>query len=169
MPPATRRYSPRLAGYDYTQPGAYFLTICTHNRAPIFGAISSGVVHLSPCGQTVRTQWLRTGPLRPKLELDCFVVMPNHFHALVIFLDRQTEMLEPSTWYRSQKGEVGSLVAGFKAAVTRQIREQELLTGQEVWQKNYYDHVVRDAADFDRIQEYIYTNPAKWEVDRFFQ
>lgn len=117
----------------------------------------------------MRDQWLHTARLRPKLALDCFVVMPNHFHALVIFLERQADRLEPATWYRRQKGELSSLVAGFKAAVTRQAREQGwLLPGQAVWQPNYYDHIVRDRADFERIQEYIFTNPARWEADRFF-
>lgn len=163
-----RRNSNRLTGYDYAQPGAYFITLCSYRRKPIFGVISDGQMILSKCGETVEGEWLRTGLLRAYLELDCFVVMPNHFHAIVLFNNAWDERIEPIERTRRQKGELGSVIAGFKASVTRRIHANALLSGHPVWQRNYYDHIIRGEEEYDKIREYIVNNPLKWELDRFY-
>ncbi|HZW04413.1 MAG TPA: transposase [Anaerolineaceae bacterium] len=164
-----RRNTNRYPGYDYTQPGAYFITLCAFNHEPLFGTVRDGKVYNSACGQIVNSEWLRSTEVRNELVIDCFIVMPNHFHALLLLVGPPTEVPELAIWPLRPKRALGSLVAGFKAAVTKRTHEQGLLVGQDIWQRNYYDHIVRDHANFERIQEYILTNPARWESDRFYR
>lgn len=166
--PTPRPNSYRHPDYDYTQPGAYFLTLCAYRHEPIFGAVRNGIVHLSACGRIVHSEWLKTPTLRPHVVLDCFVVMPNHFHALLFITEPPAVPPPPHRGSYRVQGALGSLVAGFKSAVTRRGRAAGYRTDRPIWQRNYYDHVVRDRADFERIQEYILTNPAKWELDRYY-
>ncbi|MBI2918823.1 MAG: transposase [Chloroflexi bacterium] len=170
-PPHHRR-SIRLPGYDYAQPGGYFLTVSTAGRVCLFGDVVDGEMRLNDCGQIVRDEWLRSADIRRELVLDAFVVMPNHLHAVVIINNDSPRgpdpvgatgrsPLPPGPAQRS----LGSLVAGFKSAATKRINALRRMPGAPVWQRNYHDHVIRSTAALDNIREYILANPARWGDD----
>lgn len=168
-PDRHHRHSLRLHGYDYTRAGAYFVTICTRNRECLFGQIIAGQMQFNAWGKIVEDEWLQTPTLRPGVELDDFVVMPNHFHAIVILLNKDARSASPQVppvpELRRQPGSLGAVVGGFKSAVTRRIREREDNAEMVIWQSRFYEHIVRDEAELHRIRVYIDNNPAHWETD----
>ena len=157
------RRSLRLKGYDYSQPGAYFVTRCTESRECLFGEIANDDVMLNEYGKVVEEEWLETPRLRTQVELDEFVVMPNHLHAIIVIREAATTRpmvgARSSAPLRRTPHSLGSLIAGFKSAVTKRINVLRMSPGSRVWQHNYYDHVVRDEDDINRIREYIVNNP----------
>jgi putative transposase len=172
-PDRHHRRSTRLKGYDYHQAGGYFVTLCTYERADLFGEVIDGEMRLNEYGQIVQAEWLRTAELRPEVELDAFVVMPNHLHGIVLIHDvgaHGRAPLQPETSHRLSlhrpRRSLGSLMAGFKSAATRQINALRATPGVPVWQRNYNDHVIRNDAELDSIRDYIVTNPARWAWDR---
>lgn len=190
-----RRRSIRLPGYDYSRAGAYFLTICTHNRESLLGEVVDGAVRLNRVGEIVVEEWARTEELRQEIALDEFVVMPNHFHAIVWIAGQRTSgeargverretgppttagcgekeppvacwgFVDPLPCVGPRPKSIGSLVAGFKSAVTRRIKELDPATAVRLWQRNFYDHVIRDEAALTAIRRYIQDNPARWAED----
>ena len=184
----TRRYDPkrrhrrsiRLKGYDYTQPGAYFVTICTHNRAPLFGRVVDGDMVLNVFGEMVWEEWFRTAQVRPYVELfsDEFVVMPNHVHGIIWIMgdplvgaQRRCAPTKPKpggiTPNNVALGSLGAIIRSFKSAVTRRINEMRDTPGARVWQRNYYEHIVRSEQALDLIRQYIIQNPLRWHLDRY--
>jgi REP element-mobilizing transposase RayT len=180
---AHHRRSTRLRTEDYTA-GAFFVTIFTHERTCIFGEIDGSVMQLSDHGRIAADEWLRSGEMRPGLLLDAFIVMPNHLHGIVILdpahdagglgersgyadgqQDRSHQKAEISTPKRAERS-LGSFVAGYKSAVTASIDAARATPGAPVWQRGYYEHVIRNDGDLDRIREYIANNPARWQLDR---
>ena len=172
-----KRKSIRKPGYDYTRAGAYFVTICTYQRQHLFGRVIDDAVMLSELGQVVATEWQKTPTIRAEVALDEWVIMPNHFHALLWLstvageestgppLDEQgTGSRAP---LRRESRSLGSCVAGFKAAVTRQINLLRNTPGMSVWQRNYYDHIVRNEMALNAIRAYIRDNPRRWSQDRY--
>lgn len=166
------RRSVRLSDYDYAQDGAYFITICTFERQCIFGEVVNDETRLNSFGKIVHDEWLRTTTLRHEIELDVFVVMPNHFHA-VLFINRvrhggtehsHAPLHLPGKLQRSSQS-LGSLVAGFKAAVTSRINTMRNTPGIPVWQRNYYEQVIRSHPALDTIRQYILSNPSQWALD----
>ena len=175
------RRSIRLPGYDYGQPGAYFVTICAWRRLSLFGAVHDGVVTLNACGRIVVEEWERSESIRAEIALDAFIVMPNHVHGIVWIRSPQSNIDHIS----NRRGErplaptantsdlprgygshtLASFVAGFKTGVTRRINTHRQSPGAAVWQRNYYEHVIRDDADLCRIRTYVDTNPARWPDD----
>ncbi|MEN6572502.1 MAG: transposase [Anaerolineaceae bacterium] len=169
-----KRKHTRLEFYDYASAGAFFITLPSYLRKPIFGRIIDHQVQLSVYGQIVRDEWLKTSQIRSDIDLDEFIVMPDHFHAIVFFVecfDVGAHSCAPL-----QKGEnpklpfrlprsLGSLVAGFKSSVTAKINTPSNLPGRKIWQRNYYDHVIRNEEDLERIREYILENPFKLGED----
>jgi REP element-mobilizing transposase RayT len=162
----------------------YFVTVCAAERRSIFGEIRDGTMFLNRWGELVREEWLRTAEMRPDVELDEFVVMPNHFHGIIIFThvamvgDGSTLVpvgahcvRPPSDSPATNSGgarsaplqraarSLGSVMAGFKAAVTRRI-------GQPVWQRNYFEHIIRHDHGLNRLRDYIIGNPSCWLADR---
>jgi REP element-mobilizing transposase RayT len=170
-PERHRRRSVRLDGYDYSQDGAYFVTICAHERECLFGDIlGQGMMHLSKYGLIVQEEWLRTADLRREVELDAFVVMPNHFHGIVVFANVGAQGLAPlqtppPTLYRPAKS-LGSLVGGFKAAVTKRINQLRDTPQAPVWQRSYYDRIIRDVKSLNLARHYIEHNPVRWAEDQ---
>ena len=130
-------------------------------------------VILSPLGQIAHEEWLRTSRLRPGVELDSFVVMPNHLHGIVMFRDDDARFEDIPKWAHScaplRRGprSLGALIAGFKAAATKRINALRKTRGKPVWQRNYYEHVIRNEGDLDRIREYIVGLPTMWEEDEY--
>jgi len=176
--PARQRRSLRLAHYDYTQAGAYFITLCAFQRELSFGEIVSGEMRLSKAGQIAAAEWERSAIVRPNVALDVFVVMPNHLHGIIVLMDtpvgatRRSTVDVPSTVGAHSRAplhrpprSLGSFVAGFKSAVTKRINALRGTPGRPVWQRNYYEHVIRDEHDLARIREYIAGNPARWAED----
>lgn len=177
------RRSIRLKGYDYSQAGAYFITICTHDRECIFGEIRDGQMHLNEIGKIIETEWLKTAEIRDNVELDACAIMPNHVHGIIIitgnagtsdavgtndfknFVD-VTDGAHGRAPLRRQPNSIGSIVAGFKATVTKQINTIRNTPGAPVWQRNYYEHIIRNEEAFTRIQRYIIENPAQWHYDQ---
>jgi REP element-mobilizing transposase RayT len=145
------RKSLRLSHYDYAMPGAYFVTACTHERTCLLGKISDGTVRLSEAGRVVAQVWQDLPAHYPNFSLDEFVIMPNHLHGLLVI---EREGGRP----------LSNLMRAFKAFSTREIKAQRLVT-DPVWQRGYYEHVVRDEADLAVICQYIQDNPAKWDLD----
>ncbi len=160
------RRSIRLRAYDYSQAGAYFITLCVHDRACLFGDIADGVMHLNDLGRAVESEWLHTRGVRPQVELDEYVVMPNHFHGIVVVVDMGRGVLQYAPTFRSPSRSVGAVVRGFKSAVTRRINQMRQTPGLPVWQRNYYEHIIRSERELARIRQYIVNNPAQWASDR---
>ncbi len=162
-----QRRSIRLAHYDYSQDGAYFLTLCVHDRLSIFGQIVDGVMQLNECGSLVASEWCRTSAIRPHVALDEFVVMPNHFHAIIAIEDSRRGVLPYAhPRFQSPSQSLGSIVRGFKSATTTLINSMRNSRGAPVWQRNYYEHVIRNESELTRIREYIVNNPHQWTLDR---
>jgi putative transposase len=182
-----RRRSIRLPGYDYARPGAYFVTVCTEERARLFGAVIDGEIHLNETGQIVRAEWMRSAEIRREISLDEFVVMPNHVHGIIFIhagegtdatavmaagagaTGRPPRQAAPH-WSTTRPGppprSLGSFIGGFKSAATMRINALRGLPGMTVWQRNYYEHVIRDDSELQRIRLYIRQNPLQWAIDR---
>ena len=166
-PSKHRRRSIRLQGYDYSRAGAYFVTVCAQNREYLFGEIADGEMRLNEAGKIVRNEWLRTGDIRSNVELDAFVVMPNHLHASVFLSDEPRRRGDrPVAPTGPTPGSIGAIMAGFKSITTKRINEMRNTPGASVWQRNYYEHIIRDGESLDKIREYIVNNPMQWAFDR---
>lgn len=189
------RSSIRLRDYDCAQEGAYFVTICTRNRECVFGEIADGEMSLNHIGIIVRDEWLRSASIRREIRLEAFVVMPNHVHGIVFILDggphrvgatggrppvpqdnrptteknratagrpyKQRQLATPGPKKRS----LASFIGGFKSACTRSLNESEGRAGIVVWQRNYYEHIIRNERSLTAIREYIEANPFRWQDD----
>ncbi len=176
-PAKHHRRSIRLPGYDYTQPGAYFVTICTHNREPLFGRVVNGEMVLNAWGRIVWEEWFRTAQVRPYVELfeDEFVVMPNHIHGIIwivrdtVGAQRRCAPTKPGgvTPNNVAPGSLGAIVRAFKSAVTKRINALRGTPGARVWQRNYYEHIIRNERALNAIRRYIAENPQRWHLDRY--
>ena len=125
---------------------------------------------LNGTGEIVDKEWIRSAEIRREIELDVFVVMPNHFHGIVFLRGdgdsrRGDRPVAPTTKHGPQPKSIGALIAGFKSTVTKRINESRQTPGMMVWQRNYYEHILRDDDDLNRIREYIINNPARWAED----
>jgi REP element-mobilizing transposase RayT len=170
-PDRHHRRSIRLRNYDYAQAGAYFVTVCTHNRECLFGEVVDGKMQLNAAGQMVEQCWLAIPEHFPHVELDAFVVMPNHIHGIVVITNPvEAQFIAPNTQGAMNQGAMnraptlGGMVRAFKARSTRDIRLRE--PGVSVWQRNYYEHIIRSEESLMRIREYITNNPLQWALDR---
>ena len=175
-PTIHRRKSIRLQGYDYSQAGAYFITVCTHSRAPLFGEIVDGVMVLNTAGQIVEKCWCAIPEHFPQVTLDEFVVMPNHVHGIITvgvnnvvgandYLPQPSKKT-PRPLQHGTSRTIGSMVRGFKIGVTRWFRANTDI--HAVWQRNYYEHIIRNEDAYLKIAEYIQTNPQRWETDTYY-
>ena len=173
--PRRNRRSIRLKGYDYSQAGAYFVTICTQGRACLFGDVVDGEMRLNEYGKIVWDEWYKTAAVRPYMRLDeyGFVVMPNHVHAIVWIVDddmvgaRRRRALTREEFGRPISGSLPTIVRAFKSAVTKRINEYRRTPGLPVWQRNYWEHVVRNERALNAIRRYIVENPLRWHMDRY--
>lgn len=172
-PQKHHRRSVRLKDYDYSQAGAYFITVCAHQREWLFGEIVGGEMRLNACGEIVHDEWAKTSTLRPNVELGEFVVMPNHFHAIVVItcrgvLRRGVLQYAPTDKLQSPSQTIGAIVRGFKSAAAKRINEHRATPGVPVWQRNYWEHIIRNEESANRIADYIVNNPAQWQTDTLF-
>ena len=168
-PEKHHRRSVRLQGYDYAQVGAYFVTIVTQGRECLFGDVVDGEMVLNEYGQIIVGEWERTADIRPNVSLDVFIAMPNHIHGIIMIADgRGTLQRAPTTERFGQptSNSIPTIIRLFKSVTTKRINEVRGRPGGAVWQRNYYEHIIRDEDDLCRIREYIVNNPLQWEVDR---
>ncbi len=168
MSKVKHRRSFRLQEYDYSH-GTYFVTICTANRKSWLGSVVNGAMVLSDPGLIITEEWQKTPTLRPYVKLDQFVVMPNHFHGiLIIYENRGTARHAPTKqqFGKPFSGLLPTIIRAFKSAATKRINEMQGTPGAAVCQRSFYEHVIRDEASLNRIREYILNNPKRWEFDR---
>ncbi|MBN1619666.1 transposase [candidate division WOR-3 bacterium] len=165
-PEMHHRRSIRLKGYDYSQNGAYFMTVCTHNRECLFGDIVDGGMVFNEYGQIVQDEWIKSPGIRREIELDEFIIMPNHLHG-IIFIENPVGANGRSPLHRTNMGSktLSSFMAGFKSTVTKQINQIRNMPGTSVWQRNYWEHIIRDEQSLNNIKNYIINNPANWVKD----
>ena len=158
-PQKHRRRSIRLKGYDYSQAGAYFVTICTQNRESLLGEIVGGEMILNAYGRVVAVCWVWLAKQYPYVELDEWVMMPNHAHGIVILSGgRGGSRTAPTK-------SLGRLVGAFKTVSTKRINQMRHTPGAAVWQRNYYEHIIRNEDELNRLRQYILDNPVQWEMD----
>lgn len=171
------RRSIRLRQYDYSQPGAYFVTICAHQAFSVKYSFSSVVddrVVLTEAGSILESEWLRTAEMRRTVMVDTYVLMPNHLHGIIILSEDPASnvVVTREVSYRTRQygptpGSVGAIVAGFKAATTSRIRKHLGSDDLQVWQRNYFEHIIRNERALALVREYIAANPLRWTLDRY--
>ena len=176
------RRSIRLKGYDYSQAGAYFITLCTQDRACLFGKVVNGEMRLNDAGRMVLAEWNRLPERFPQVVLDAFVVMPNHVHGILVITDPAptagatlgatvgatvgaTLVVAPTA------PTVGNIIGAFKSRVTVEYIRGVKTSGWppfrgRLWQRNYYEHIIRNERALNAIRRYILENPLRWHLDR---
>lgn len=189
-PDIHHRRSIRLRGYDYSQAGAYFVTVCVQGHRCLFGDAVDEEMRLNDAGRMAQTVWERLPDRFPSIELDAFVVMPNHVHGIILLTStshgRGESCIRPvvnnanvgdyrgdhkDRPYGTLTGTIGRVIQAFKSIVTHEyvigVRQHgwSPFAGR-LWQRNYYEHIIRDAESLNRIREYIVTNPRRWMLDR---
>jgi putative transposase len=170
------RRSVRHQGHNYAAPGAYFVTVCVQHRRCLFGEIADGEMHLNAAGQMVHSSWEQLPERWPCLILDAFVVMPNHFHGILWIEEDGFGLINSDGKVVGQDGHadaptLGEVVGGWKSLTTHRYIQGVRGAGWlpfagRLWQRSFYDHIVRDEASFWTIQEYVATNPQRWEGDQ---
>ncbi|TRU07304.1 MAG: transposase [Microcystis sp. Msp_OC_L_20101000_S702] len=186
-PEKHHRRSIRLRNYDYSQPGAYFVTICTYQKQSWFGEIKNGQIYLNQLGKIVADEWLKTCKIPPNFKLDEWVIMPNHFHGIVIIndysgddqslgardapldlgaRDAPLDLGARDAPLQQKPNSLSSCIAGFKSAVTKRINLLRQNTDTPIWQRNYYESILRDEKYLAVVREYIINNPKNWPNDR---
>ncbi len=189
-----KRRSIRLRDYDYSRAGMYFVTICVHERECLLGkvvgddairerATGRSPLRLNDFGRIVEEEWVRSAEIRAEIELDAFVVMPNHVHGIVCIRDVRGDCAAgigvaeelannigaagrlPPHRGGSMKRSLGALIAGFKVAAAKRINVLRGTPGRPVWQRNYYERIVRNEAELAAFRQYISDNPLEWDLD----
>ncbi len=171
--PRYHRRSVRLQGYDYSQAGAYFVTVCAKDRVCLFGEVVDGEMVLNTAGNIVDECWRAIPVHFEHAALDTFVVMPDHVHGIIVIADvgaRHAVPLQPpdhiERFGQPIPGSIPTIVRSFKSAATRRIHEMRDSPGATLWQHNYYEHVIRGEESLRRIERYIVENPGRWALDR---
>ncbi len=170
-PDAPRRHSIRIPDYDYSQGGSYFVTFCSYNRHCLFGEVVGDAMRLSEYGKLVDECWKSIPSHFPLASLDAYIVMPNHVHGIITITENDGASHDLPLRDRhksgSKPGSITAIVGLFKSAVTRRINDVRPAGSPpiKIWQRNYYEHVIRDEAELKSIREYIIFNIAKWAED----
>ncbi len=185
-PKIHNRKSIRLKGYDYSQAGLYFITICCQNRACLFGKIDDGEMVLNDAGKQAQQCWLEIPKHFPNTTLHEYITMPNHIHGIIEIVgannhspnnhspngDSSNGIRTRANDYSPLRGTtrtIGSVVRGYKIGVTKWFRENnqnQFPIRTSVWQRNYWEHIVRNENEYQHITQYIIDNPKKWDMDK---
>jgi putative transposase len=166
-----RRRSIRLRGYDYSQPGKYYVTICTENKEHLFGQVVEGEMHRNEFGEYVALCWKWLPRQYPYVGLDEWIVMPNHLHGILVITDgggapRSADAKAGgSRTAPTKRKPLGRLVGAFKTVSTDRFNEIHGTPGGQLWQRDFYDHIIRNEDELNKIREYIQTNPIRWGSD----
>ena len=176
-PEIHHRRSIRLKEYDYSRAGAYFVTVCAWKKECLFGEISQGMVICTEAGRIITDAWDKLLERYPSIELDEFVIMPNHVHGIII-LNVGVGLALPNSLPETTRGTkhkqqgaasgaptLGDIMRTFKSISTVTVNRCLDRSGIPVWQRNYYEHIVRDEQELNAIREYIRYNPLKWDED----
>lgn len=188
-PARHHRRSIRLQGYDYSLPGAYFVTLVTRGRELLFGKIAAGEMIPSQFGRLVERAWLDLPRHYPQVTLDVFCLMPNHMHGIIVLVDSMgrggsaragqgyrehwidagdeaimREVTRPLENELTRHG-IPEIVRALKSYSSRRINHARNTPGKSVWQRNYYEHIVRNERELEAIRAYILGNPLNWEDD----
>jgi putative transposase len=158
-----RRRPLRLSSYDYSWQGAYFITICTNGRQNIFGEIVDDSMVLNQLGEIAETCWKEIPSHYREVENGVFIIMPNHLHGIIAIEGPGRAGSKPAP---TGKYPLSEIVRGFKTYSARNINRQRESGGKHVWQRGFYEHVIRDETEYHQIGDYILFNAAKWESDK---
>ena len=153
----------RLREYDYSASGWYFVTICTKNHIPYFGEVENGKMKLNRYGEIVRNYWKEIGNLHSDIQLDYFIVMPNHIHGIIIINSVGDANFASPTNDRT-KMKLSKIIQQFKRAVTIDFRKNG--NSNFKWQRSFYDRIIRNEDELFKIRKYIRGNPLLWEIDK---
>ena len=176
-PESHHRQSIRLQGYDYSRAGAYFVTICVQNRSCLFGEVVGGTMQLNHAGQMVERWYFELQNKFANIECDEFVCMPNHIHFIAINVGADLCVRPDFDGIMTMGGHTGpplhAIVQWFKTMSTnnyiRGVKQHDWLPFPgKLWQRNYWEHIIRDEPELDRIRAYIRNNPAQWEMDKLY-
>ena len=178
-PDKHHRRTIRLRGWDYTQTGAYFITLCVQNRECLFGDVINGEMWLNDFGEIVLDEWHRTADVRCEITLDAFVVMPNHVHGIIVINNADGALnhghcitvgaarrVAPIATNRLVPRSIGAIIGQFKSISTKRINAQCGVYGISTWQRDYYEHIISNGGELNRIRKYIMDNPRHWKSDR---
>ena len=166
------RRSIRLKGYDYTTSGIYFVTICVQGRHCLLGEIVKGEMVLGPVGQVVADAWCWLAEQYNYVMLGAWTIMPNHMHGLLMLVDGKGSSRTALTSGNAESivpakvKPLGQLIGAFKTVSTKAINELQETPGNRFWQRNYYEHIIRNEREHRAIEQYIYNNPATWSEDK---
>jgi putative transposase len=169
-----QRHSNRMEGYDYSQPGAYFVTLVTQDRQCLFGEVKGDAIQLSRFGYIVRNTIIDLPKHYPHLRLGAFCIMPNHVHAIFVLVDEEKGGSQPVDISSSPPGEtltstqhsLSEIVRALKSFSARQINSIRNTPDVPVWQRSYYDRILRNEDEWGRAHAYILDNPRQWSEDR---
>lgn len=172
-PQKHHRRSIRLKGYDYSQPGWYFVTLCTQNREMLFGDVVNGKMVLNSGGKIAKICWVDILTHFSNVDLDKFIIMPNHVHGIIHIIGNNNvvgvqdfEPLRKNKYQKIIPYSLGSIIRGFKTGVTKWFRKNTDI--YNVWQRNYYERIIRNEPELNRIRKYIIDNPIKWNFDKYY-
>ncbi len=169
-----RRRPMRLRHFDYASPAAYFVTICTRDRLCILGEVVNGIVSLNENGRLVQRAWKNLPNHYPHVEIDCWVIMPNHIHGILVLTGKGGNRvgtkgragLKPApTEGRAAPHGLPEVVRAFKTFSARRINLHRGTSGSSLWQRGYFEHVIRSESSLNRIRRYIVENPLRWDED----
>ncbi len=159
------RRSIRLKDYDYSQAGAYFVTICTYNRDMLFGEIRNAKMVINQFGEIVTNSWLWLFERYDYIAPDYYIVMPNHFHGIIIMKDESGDSRVAPTKIPINRKPLGQLIGAFKTTSTKTINRYDKSHQGIIWQRNYYEHIIRGEKELSAVRKYILENPLSWEYD----
>jgi len=176
------RRSIRLKGYDYSKPGAYYITVCTQNRICLLGDVKDGKMILNKFGEAIIEKWYNIQKHFQFVRLDEFCTMPNHIHGILFIMEsyvgakhsKKNIIEEPfqnaSPLHDRPKGtksgSLSSIMQNYISITTRKINQIRKTPGEKLWQRNFYERIIRDDNELNKIREYIIYNPQKWDLDR---
>ena len=161
-----KRKSLRLPHYDYSQPGYYFVTICVQDMKQLFGRIENNEMLLNNVGKMIDKWWQWLASHHDYISLDEYQIMPNHFHGIVCINNIRSGGSRTATTCRSKT--LGRLIGAFKTVSTKHINILCSTPSKHLWQRSFYDRVIRNEKDLSRIREYIQNNPLNWEKDEYY-
>ena len=179
-PEKHHRRSIRLKGYDYSQSGGYFVTIVTQNRECLFGNVINRKMVLNTFGRIIEYHWQRLPQHFKHIKLDVFQIMPNHLHGIIFIVDivvgakhsngdisniQKKSFENALPLHGTKPGSLAAIMQNYQSVTTRKINHIRKISGQKLWQRNYWEHIIRNEIELNRIREYIVNNPLKWKLD----
>ena len=174
-PDIHHRKSIRLKGYDHSSEGLYFITICTYQMEHLFGKILNNEMILNEYGKIVEEEILRTLQIRENIYIDNYVIMPNHIHFIIEIVKNDIKNVgaygntpeSNKKMLKSPSKNIGSIIRAIKAGATARINKIRNSFCNPVWQRNYYENIIRNERIYLKVMEYIEDNPLKWDEDRY--